>query len=130
MLLIDGRRIHSLLALLHLVRSLSLERNRQVVVISKSTRTFLSTCYNGLQCGNYGHLLSPKKYFVKLALQFIMHAVTSLTKTLFITRFYEILSKNVTVNFSQCCNFGNLLSSIFGKNFVRATFSLKKLLSR
>ena len=38
---------------------------------------------------------------------------------------YILVSKT-----AQCGNFGNLLSRIFGKNFVKATFLLKKLVKR
>ena len=42
--------------------------------------------------------------------------------------FSNFFSKNVTLHCACCGNYGNLLSLIFDKNFVKATILLKKLL--
>ena len=48
-----------------------------------------------------------------------------------VTEHYPVNEKGETKGeLAQCGNFGNLLSHIFGKNFVKVTCLLKKLLKR
>ena len=67
------------------------------------------------------------KYLVKLV------KVKNCVKSSFILKYVErhkLFSRNIwsKVSLSHTGNYGNLLSRIFDKNFVKATFLLKKLL--
>ena len=67
------------------------------------------------------------KYLAKLV------KVKNCVKSSFILKYVErhkLFSRNIwsKVSLSHTGNYGNLLSRIFDKNFVKATFLLKKLL--
>ena len=72
------------------------------------------------QCGNLGNFPPLRE----ISLQY-----NSLVKKLVWRNFCKkIVGENLQISTSRCGNYGNSLSRIFGKNFVKATVLLKRLL--
>ena len=86
--------------------------------------------FHTVHCGNYGNLLSEKILFQ------ITYLVISLVKVLLSRNFcqkrvrvnfrnFHTVPHNVEIAVTQCGDYGNSLSRIFSKTFVKVTVLLK-----